>query len=113
MRHDIEHLAIGLVHRIRTNGYEVAYALFDILVDDALDSTDTIALHSQHGRQDGCADTRGDLERTTRLGSIAYHSGEISDHILDRKGDLLEIAAHQIGDATTRTSGGYDTTAEG
>ena len=54
-----------------------------VVIDDALRRTDTLALHSQKSREQGGGDAGGDFQRTGGLGSVANHSGQIGNHVLD------------------------------
>ena len=54
--HNIKHLLVGFVHGVGTDADKVAYALVHVVVDDAFDATDAVALHGEHGGEDGGAD---------------------------------------------------------
>lgn len=113
MCHDLQDFTVGLVHGIRSDGDEIADALVDIVVDDAFNRTDAIALHGQHGRQNGCAHARCQFESAARFGAVANHAGEVGNHVLHGRRHFLISAAHQIGDAATGTRGGHNASAKG
>ena len=62
--HDVEDLFVGFVHRVGTDADEVAHALVNVVVDDAFDAADAVALHGKHGGEYCGAHTRGEFERT-------------------------------------------------
>ena len=62
--HDVEDLFVGFVHGVGADADEVAHALVNVVVDDAFDAADAVALHGEHGREDCGAHARGEFERT-------------------------------------------------
>ena len=87
--------------------------LVDAVVDDTLLRTDALALHRQQGREDGCAHAAGDLQRARWLGTVADHTREIGNHVLDGGTDTTVVATHEIGDAHARSYRSHDASAEG
>ena len=72
-----------------------------------------MVLHSQHRRKHSRRNSRHQLEGTARLRTVAHHTRQVGDHILHGKGNSLVPAAHQVGDAATRTGRRHDTAAQG
>ena len=112
MGHDVEHHVVGLAHGLLANAGQVADAAVHVLVDDAFGGGDMLALDAEHGRENGGGDATADLQRTAGLGSVANHSGEVGYHVLHRIAYALEIASHEVGDATAAADAGYHTAAE-
>ena len=44
---------------------------------------DTLALHRQQSRKQSGGNSRGDFERARRLGAVANHACQVSNHVLD------------------------------
>ena len=57
MRHDIEYHVIGWAHGFLADAGKIMYATVDVVVDDAFGGRYILALHAEHGRQDGGAYT--------------------------------------------------------
>lgn len=83
-----------------TDADEVAYALVHVVVDDAFDATYAVALHGEHGGEDGGADARGELEGARGFGAVANHACEVGNHVLHGRANLFVGAPHKVGDAT-------------
>ena len=103
--HNVKDEVVGGGHPLQPDVGHVADALLDVLVDDALDGADGFVLHCQHGRKDGGGDTRRHLEGTTGLRTVADHTGDVGDHVLDGKDDLVVVTAEEIGEAAGGASG--------
>ena len=88
-------------------------ALIDIILYDALGRSHAFAFHGEQGGKQGCAHTRRNLQGATRLGAIANHTRQVGHHVLDGIADARIISTHQVGDATTTTRRGDDTSTEG
>ena len=59
---------VGFVHGVGTDADEVAYALVHVVVDDAFDAAYAVALHGEHGGEDGGAvGKNGALEKELNL----------------------------------------------
>ena len=101
--HDVEDLFVGFVHGVGTDADEVAHALVNVVVDDAFDAADAVALHGEHGGEDCSAHARGEFERARGFCSVADHAGEVGNHVFHRGADLFVRATHEIGDAATGT----------
>ena len=86
-----------------TDADEVAYALVHVVIDDAFDATYAVALHGEHGGEDGGADARGELEGARGFGAVANHAREVGNHIFHRGANLFVGATHEVGDATAGT----------
>lgn len=101
--HNIKHLLVGFVHGVGTDTDKVAYALVYVVVDDAFDATDAVALHGEHGGEDGGADARGELEGARGFGAVANHACEVGNHVFHRGANLFVGTTHEVGDATAGT----------
>ena len=101
--HDVKDLFVGFVHRVGTDADEVAHALVNIVVDDAFDAADTVALHGEHGGEDCSAHARGELEGARGFCSVADHASEVGNHVLNGCTDLFVSATHKVGDAAAGT----------
>ena len=111
--HNIKHLLVGFVHGVGTDADEVAHALVNVVVDDAFDAADAVALHGEHGGEDCGAHTRGEFEGARGFCSVADHAGEVGNHVLNGCTDLFVSATHKIGDAAAGTCRCNYATAEG
>ena len=101
--HDVEDLFVGFVHGVGTDADEVAYALVNVVVDDAFDAAHAVALHGKHGREHCGAHARSEFESARGFCSVADHAGEVGNHVLNGSTDLFVSATHEIGDATAGT----------
>lgn len=112
MGHDVKHHIVGLAHGFLSDARQIADAAVHVLVDDAFGGGDVLPLNAEHSRENGGGDTTADLQCTAGLGAVANHSGEVGYHVLHRIAYALEIAAHEVGDATAAADAGYHTAAE-
>ena len=111
-RHYLEHEAVGLGHGLAANGCKIVDCLVHIVTYYAFGRGDTLAAHGKHGRHHGRGDTRRDFKRARRLRSVAYHTGEVGNHILYRRTYLPVTASHQIDQSARGTGGGNHTAAQ-
>ena len=102
--HDVEYESVGFVHAAAADGGEVVNTAVHVVVDDAFGGGDVFVLYGEHGAHDGRSDAGGELECARWFCSVADHAGEVGDHVLDAVGDLLVVAAHEIGDAYAAAS---------
>ena len=70
------------------------------------------SLHGQQGRHHRGAYAAGNLQRAGGLGSVADHTGEVGDHILDGGLYLFESTSHKVDYAAGGTGGCDHTAAE-
>ena len=110
--HDLKHEAIRLIHAVFPNLGKVLNAAIYILVDDALYGLYTAILHGHDGGENSGGDTGGDLQCTARLGTVANHASQVSNHVLYSKANPLVITAHQPGNTAAGARSGYYTAAE-
>ena len=109
--HNIKHQSVRLVHSLRTNLRQVTDTLVNVLVNDSFHRSNAPVFHRHDGGKDCSRHTGRHLQCSARLGSIAYHSRQISNHVLHSISYLLICASHQPGDATAGTCSCHHATA--
>ena len=80
--HDVQHQFVCLVHAFRTDESQIADAAVHIVIDDTFDRGDAFVLHGQYGGEYSGRYSAGKLQCTTGLGTIAYHTGDVGNHVL-------------------------------
>ena len=111
--HDVEDEVVGDFHAIVTDASEVADSAVDIIFHDAFGGVGVGVLHCQIRAEDSRSHSTGNLQCATRFGTVANHTRYIGNHILDGVGNLLVVAAHEVGDTCCRTCGSHHATAQG
>lgn len=113
MRHYIEDQPVGLLHAIMADARKIANTPVHVILYETFGCRNEAVLYGQHGGQRGRADAAAKLEGATWLSSVAHHPCEIGNHVLDSVGHLLEIAAHQVGNAAATAGAGHYAAAKG
>ena len=101
--HYVQHIMVGFVHARSADKSKIADAVVNIVVDNALNARNTMVFHGQHRRKCSRRNSSGNLQRTARLGTVANHTCNVSNHILYRITNLLVSSAHKVGYAATGT----------
>ena len=89
---------IGGLHTGGADTAEIPDCLLDVLVDDAVGLLDADSSEGEDAGLDGTGHTGGDFHGTSDLGAVTHHTGDVADHVLDRRADLLVAASTQVED---------------
>ena len=84
-----------------------------ILIYNTFHRRHTAVFHSHHSRKHCRRYPCCHLQRTTRLSTVANHTGEIGNHVLHRIRNLFITSAHQPSNTAAGTGSCYHTTTQG
>lgn len=90
---------IGGLHTGGADTAEIPDCLLDVLVDDAVGLLDADSSEGEDAGLDGAGHSGGHFHRTSDLGTVTDHTGDVSDHILDRRADLVVASSAEEHDS--------------
>ena len=113
LQHQPDDFPVGFPHAFLADAPHTADGLVRILPQNAVVGAVAPACHGQIVGQHGGIQAGGDFGGTAGLGAVTDDAGDIGQSIVDGRLDLVQGAAHQIGNGGARRAGGRHRTAEG
>ncbi len=87
---------VGFHHPFHTDFTHILHRLFSRAGNDAVGLLDVNAMQREQRRLHRRPRRRRQLQRAACLGPVANHPRQITEQILDRPGNMLQIPAHQV-----------------